>query len=45
MHPSRRWDIRLFDADYYRTSFGTNAHQNNYWISTGVVLRLMGGSE
>jgi hypothetical protein len=45
MHPSRRWDIRLFDADYYRTSFGTNVHQNNYWISTGVVLRLMGGSE
>jgi hypothetical protein len=45
IHPSRRWDIRLFDADYYRTSFGTNAHQNNYWISTGVVLRLLGGSE
>jgi hypothetical protein len=45
IHPSRRWDIRLFDADYYRTSFGTNVHQNNYWISTGVVLRLMGGSE
>jgi hypothetical protein len=45
IHPSRRWDIRLFDADYYRTSFGTNVHQNNYWISTGVVLRLFGGSE
>ena len=43
IHPSRRWDIRLFDADYYRTSFGTNVHQNNYWISTGVVLRLLGG--
>jgi hypothetical protein len=42
-HPSRRWEIRLFDADYYRTSFGTNAHQNNYWISTGIVLRLFGG--
>jgi hypothetical protein len=41
--PSRRWEIRLFDADYYRTSFGTNAHQNNYWISTGIVLRLFGG--
>jgi hypothetical protein len=45
IHPSRRWDIRLFDADYYRTSFGTNVHQNNYWISTGVVLRFFGGSE
>ncbi|HTQ59154.1 MAG TPA: hypothetical protein VMI32_02955 [Candidatus Solibacter sp.] len=45
MHPSRRWDIRLFDVDYYRTSFGTNTHQNNYWISTGVVLRLFGGAE
>jgi hypothetical protein len=41
--PSRRWEIRLFDVDYYRTSFGTNAHQNNYWVSTGVVLRLFGG--
>jgi hypothetical protein len=42
---SRRWEIRLFDFDYYRTSFGTNAHQTNYWASTGVVLRLFGGSE
>jgi hypothetical protein len=41
--PSRRWEIRLFDVDYYRTAFGTNAHQNNYWVSTGVVLRLFGG--
>jgi hypothetical protein len=43
IHPSRRWEIRLVDADYYRTSFGTNKEQNNYWISTGVVLRLFGG--
>jgi hypothetical protein len=42
-HPSRRWEIRLFDVDYYRTSFGTNAHQNNYWVSSGIVLRLFGG--
>jgi hypothetical protein len=41
--PSRRWEIRLFDVDYYRTSFGTNAHQNNYWVSTGIILRLFGG--
>jgi outer membrane biosynthesis protein TonB len=43
IHPSRRLDIRLFDVDYYRTSFGTNLHQNNYWVSTGIVLRLFGG--
>jgi hypothetical protein len=43
--PSRRWEIRLFDVDYYRTSFGTNAHQTNYWASAGIVLRLFGGSE
>jgi hypothetical protein len=42
-HPSHRWEIRLFDFDYYRTSFGTNAHQNNYSASTGIVLRLFGG--
>lgn len=41
--PSRRWEIRLFDFDYYRTSFGTNAHQNNYSASAGIVLRLFGG--
>ena len=43
IHPFRHIDVRLFDADYYRTSFGTNAHQNNYWISTGIVIRLFGG--
>lgn len=44
LHPSRHWEIRLFDVDYYRTSFGTNLHQNNYWASAGIVLRLFGGS-
>src|SRR5438876_8347887 len=44
LHPSRRWEIRLLDVDYYRTSFGTNVHQNNYWASAGIVLRLFGGS-
>ena len=43
IHPSRHFDIRLFDVDYYRTSFGTNAHQTNYWASTGIVIRLFGG--
>ena len=43
IHPSRHWDVRLFDFDYYRTSFGSGTQQNNYWISTGVVLRLFGG--
>ena len=45
IHPSRRWDIRLFDFDYYRTTFGSGTQQNNYWISTGVVLRILGGAE
>ena len=43
IHPTRHIEIRLFDVDYYRTSFGTNAHQTNYWASTGIVLRLFGG--
>jgi hypothetical protein len=43
IHPTRHFDIRLFDVDYYRTSFGTNLHQTNYWISSGIVLRLFGG--
>ena len=43
--PSRHWEIRLFDVDYYRTSFGTDLHQTNYWASAGVVLRLFGGAE
>lgn len=41
--PSRRWEIRLLNVDYYRTAFGTNLHQNNYWASAGVVLRLFAG--
>jgi len=43
VHPSRRLDIRLFDVDYYRTAFSANLHQNNYWASAGIVLRLFGG--
>ena len=42
--PSRHLEIRLFDVDYYRTSFGANAHQNNYWASAGIVVRLLGGA-
>jgi hypothetical protein len=44
-HPYRRIDVRVIDADYYRTAFGTNAHQNNYWISAGIVFRLWGGND
>jgi hypothetical protein len=44
IHPTRRFEIRLIDVDYYRTSFGTNAQQNNYWVSAGIVIRLFGGS-
>jgi hypothetical protein len=40
IHPFRHFDIRLLDIDYYRTAFGTNAHQNNYWATTGIVIRL-----
>ena len=43
MKPSRHFEIRLLDVDYYRTSFGTNLHQNNYWATTGIVIRLFGG--
>ncbi len=42
---SRRWEVRVIDVDYYRTSFGSGglaATQNNYWASAGVVLRLFG---
>ena len=43
IHPTRHWEFRLIDVDYYRTAFGTNMHQNNYWVTTGVVLHLFGG--
>jgi outer membrane immunogenic protein len=42
MRLSRYFEVRVVDADYYRTSFGGTS-QNNYWISTGIVLRLFGG--
>jgi hypothetical protein len=38
-HISRHWSVRVFDADYYRTSF-LQTHQNNLWISTGIVFTL-----
>jgi hypothetical protein len=43
---SRHWEIRAINADYYHSSFGTNAAQsnNNYWVSAGVVLRLFGST-
>lgn len=42
IHPSRHLEIRLVDGGYYRTAFGTNLHQNNYFASTGIVIRLFG---
>jgi hypothetical protein len=33
--------VRVFDADYYRTSF-FGSHQNNIWLTTGFVIRLGG---
>lgn len=41
----QRWEVRLIDVDYYRTSFGAggySASQNSYWASAGIVLRLFG---
>lgn len=43
MRVSRHLEIRLFDVDYYRTAFGTNTNQNNYWASAGIVLQVFGG--
>ena len=43
VHPTKMFAIRLLDVDYYRTSFGTNQTQTNYWISTGIVIKLMRG--
>ena len=42
---SRYLEIRLFDVDYYRTTFtgGAKPYQNNYWASAGIILRLFGG--
>ena len=40
----RHFELRAIDAGYYRTSFGTNTTQNNYYVSAGFVLRLFGGS-
>lgn len=34
--------IRLFDADFYRTSF-FQTHQSTYWVTSGLVIRLGGG--
>jgi hypothetical protein len=44
-HPYRHVEIRAIDVDYYRTAFGTNLHQNNIWVTTGIVLRFFGGRE
>jgi|SRR5579864_4287340 len=38
---SPHFAVRVFDADYYRTSL-FSAHQNNLWLTTGFVIRLGG---
>jgi len=43
IHPTRHWEFRVIDVDYYRTAFGTNLHQSDYWVTAGVVLHLFGG--
>ncbi len=35
-----RFAIRLFQAEYLMTRFGTNAHQNNARLSAGLVFRF-----
>jgi hypothetical protein len=35
----RHWAIRAFDVDYYRTPF-LQTHQNNVWVSAGVVFKF-----
>ncbi|HEU0367686.1 MAG TPA: SH3 domain-containing protein [Candidatus Acidoferrum sp.] len=45
LRPSKHWELRLLNVDYYRTAFGTGLHQNNYTASVGIVLRLFGGAE
>ena len=39
---SRRFSVRIIEADYLLTTFdnGSNNHQNNLRISTGVVVRF-----
>jgi len=44
VHQSRHIEIRLIDVDYYRTGFG-GLHQNNYWATAGIVIRLFGGGD
>lgn len=39
---SSRFAVRAVDLDYYRTPF-LGEHQNNLWVSTGIVVRLGGG--
>lgn len=34
---TRRWSVRAIEVDYYRTPF-LQAHQNNIWLSAGVVF-------
>jgi outer membrane immunogenic protein len=42
LHASRRFSIRLVEADYLATEFdnGGNDHQNNVRITTGVVIHF-----
>jgi outer membrane immunogenic protein len=42
LHATHHFSIRLVEADYLLTTFynGSNNHQNNLRISTGVVLRF-----
>ena len=40
---SPHFAVRVFEADLYHTGL-FNAHQNNAWVTAGVVIRLGGAS-
>jgi hypothetical protein len=42
LRATRRFSVRLIDADYLLTTFdnGSNNHQNNLRISAGVVVHI-----
>jgi outer membrane immunogenic protein len=42
VHLSRRFGLRLAQADYYPTTFdnGSNNHQNNFRLSAGAVIHF-----
>jgi len=42
---SERLSVRLAQADYFLTRFGNNQNQNNFRVSTGIVIGLRKGEK